>query len=179
MQYTARWGPKGFLTSANKVVPFIDLKSSVSVKVESQNDTSGTAQTNQIGRDLQPISFSTTYLRAAGVDPRAEFDGWVALVGEIHPLIISGRRFGPAKLMLESVNMTDVIMAIDGTFLQAKVNLSFREYSEQSVIAVASAGASATASAAAAVYSSAVEKNTALNTGASQEDRAAKKTDRG
>ena len=182
MQYTARWGPKGFLVSAGRVVPFVGLSSTVSVKADTQNDTSGTAQTNKKGRELQPISFSTTYLRAAGVDPRAQVEEWEALVGESYPLIIGGKRFGPAKLMLKSVNTSEVLTTNDGTFLQAKVALTFEEYTENSaatVTSASSAGSAASDSRIAAAYASAVaEKQTALTTGASIADRATKKIDR-
>lgn len=188
MQYTARWGPKGFLVSPNRVVPFMGFQSTVSVKADAQNDTSGTAQTNRKGRELQPISFSTIYLRAAGVDPRAQVEEWEALVGESHPLIIGGKRFGPAKLMLESVSTSEVLTANDGTFLQANVSLNFKEYSEESAVTVAPAdseqaesesASSASATQAAAVYAATVaEKKAALSTGASKADKATKKIDR-
>lgn len=185
MKYTAKWGPKGFLVSAGRVVPFMGLSSTVSVKADTQNDTSGTAQTNQKGRELQPISFSTTYLRAAGVDPRAQVEEWEALVGHSYPLIIGGKRFGPAKLMLESVSTSEVLTTNDGTFLQAKVALTFKEYTENSAATVTSAASASIGSAAAsdsrvaAAYAEAVsEKKTALSTGASRADRATKKIDR-
>lgn len=182
MNYTAKWGPKGFLVSAGMVVPFMGLSSTVSVKADTQNDTSGTAQVNKKGRELQPISFSTIYLRAAGVDPRAQVEEWEALVGESHPLIVGGKRFGPAKLMLESVSTSDVLTSNDGTFLQAKVALTFKEYSENSAATVTS-GSTTTSTASdsrlAAAYAAAVaEKTTALSTRASSTDRAAKKIDR-
>lgn len=188
MQYTARWGPKGFLVSANRVVPLMDLQTTVSVKAETQNDTSGTAQTNKKGRELQPISLSTIYLRAAGVDPRAQIEEWETLVGESNPLIIGGKRFGPAKLMLESVNASEFLFANDGTVLQARVSLTFKEYSEKSETTVTSAASTSTAAAAetsesaskaAAVYAATVaEKKAAMNAGASKADRAARKIDR-
>ena len=180
MIYTAKWGPKGFLVAAGMVVPFEGLSSTVAVKSDNQKDTSGTDQTNKKGRELQPISFSTTYLRAAGVDPRAQVEEWEALVGESYPLIIGGKRFGPAHLMLESVTTSEVLMANDGTFLQAKVALTFKEYTENSAVSVTSAAStSGSADKAASVYAATVaKKKAALSTGASSADRATKKIDR-
>lgn len=187
MQYTASWGPKGFLVSADKIVPFINLTSTVSVKADTQNDTSGTSKTNTKGRELQPITFSTIYLLAAGVDPRAQVEEWESLVGESNPLIVGGRKFGPDLLMLESVSTTEILTDNFGNFLQAKVDLTFKEYSDTATAKVtqaasASTGASsATASQerAASVYAATVaEKKTALNTGASKTDKSTKKIDR-
>ena len=185
MKYMAKWGPKGFLVSAGRVVPFKDLSSTVSVKADTQDDTSGTAQTNRKGRELQPISFSTSYLRAAGVDPRAQVEEWEALVGESHPLFIGGKRFGPAKLMLKSVSTSGVFMTNDGTFLTADVALTFEEYTDSSTGTVTPAASTSAVTAsgsggqAAEVYAAVVaERNTALSTGASKTDRAAKKIDR-
>ena len=187
MQYTAKWGPKGFLISANKIVPLMDLSSTVSIKTETQKDASGTAKTNVKGRELQPISLSTMYLRAAGVDPRAQIEEWEALVGQANPLIIGNKRFGPAKLMLKSVSSSDIITNNDGTFLQAKVSLSFEEYSESASASVSAASASAERAATTfantvaqkqaekASSASSAAKKKALQTGATKSDKATKK----
>ena len=53
MEYTALWGPKGFIVSPSKIVPLMNLSTSFSVKTDSGNDTSGTATTNTKGRELQ------------------------------------------------------------------------------------------------------------------------------
>lgn len=196
MQYTAKWGPKGFLISANKIVPLMDLSSTVSVKTETQKDTSGTSKTNVKGRELQPISLSTMYLRAAGVDPRAQIEEWESLVGQSNPLIIGNKRFGPAKLMLKSVSSSDIITSNDGAFLQAKVSLSFEEYSEQAATSISSSTSSSAASSSAAKAATVFEntvaqkqaekatttstaaKKKALQTGATKTDKALKKSGR-
>lgn len=177
MNYTAKWGPKGFLISANKVVPLMDLQTTVTANAVTQTDANGNSQTNYQGKVLQPISLSTLYLRAAGVDPRAQVEEWESLVGEAYPLIIGDKRFGPAKLMLKSVSTTEIITANDGTFLQAKVALTFEEEGSKTTTAVsASAATSASASREASVYAATVaEKKTALNTGATKADKSAKK----
>lgn len=138
MEYTAQWGPKGFLVSASKIVPLMGLQTTVAVKSETQNDTSGTAKTNVTGRELQKVSLSTYYMRAAGVDPRAQLEEWEALVGQINTLYIGGKRFGPAQLMLKSVAESEIQTTNDGKFLTAKVDLSFEEYDNGSTTSTAS-----------------------------------------
>ena len=94
----ARWGPKSFVISPQKIVPFIELSTSVALKTDSENDTSGTSPANTKGLELQQIAFSTTYFRGVGVDPRAQWEEWKALVGSTNPLYIGGELFGPQML---------------------------------------------------------------------------------
>lgn len=162
MEYTARWGSKGFIVSSSKIVPLLNLSTSFSVKSESGDDTSGTATTNVRGRELQSVSLSTLYVRGAGVDPRAQIDAWEALVGTANPLYIEGVRFGPSKLMLKSVDVSDILMTNKGKFLQCAISLKFEEYSdgkETSKTASMQAG-----------------NATAMNATASPSDKAAKKS---
>lgn len=130
MAYTARWGPKGFLVSPTKVVQFLDFTTTVSLKANSENDTSGTAPTNTRGRELQPMSFEIPYIAAAGVDPRAQFDEWTAQIGNSYPFYIGEERFGPPQMTLHSVEMSDVQLTILGKFISCKITISLKEYSE-------------------------------------------------
>ena len=172
MEYTALWGPKGFIISPSKIVPLMDLSTSFSVKAENGNDTSGSATTNTRGRELQTVSLSTLYVRGAGVDPRGQIAEWEAQVGKSYPLYIQGQRFGPAKLMLKSVDVSDILLTNTGKFLQCAVSLQFEEYVQE-----AAKTTSATASQAASTYNNIVtQKKEALNATASSQDKAAKKT---
>ena len=81
MEYTALWGPKGFIISPSKIVPLMDLSTSFAVKSDTGNDTSGTSISNARGRELQKVSLSTLYVRGAGVDPRGQIAEWEAVVG--------------------------------------------------------------------------------------------------
>lgn len=184
MAVKANWGPKSFFTSPSRIVPFSDFSTSVKLKADSENDTSGTEPTNTRGRELQPVSFSTVYFRAAGNDPMAEFNSWVSLVGMYYPLYVGGRRVGPAeRFTLQSVEASDMQQAENGTVLSLAVSLSFIEYSEgkSSKLASTSAGTSSmaeTSSAAQArqTYEATVAAKTeAKNATASAADRNAKK----
>ena len=177
MEYTALWGPKGFIISPSKIVPLLDLSTSFSIKTDNGNDTSGTSTTNTMGRELQSVSLSTLYVRAAGVDPRGQIDEWDALVGQSHPLYIEGQRFGPAKLMLKSVDVSDVLLSNTGKFLQAAIALKFEEFASTPTTTVSS---SASAQQAAATYNTVTaqkteQKKQALNSAATPADRAEKK----
>lgn len=181
MSYLARWGPKGFLISPTKIVPFNGFSTTVALKADSENDTSGTAPTNTRGRELQQMSFSTTYLRAVGVDPRAQFEEWQTLIGQAHPLLIEGRQFGPAKMLLTEVSLSDVEFSNTGAFLSATVNIVLQEYAGKvsgtsTSKSSTNTNANAASSQAAATYAATVAaKKEALNATASKEDRADKK----
>lgn len=171
MQYTAKWGPKGFIVSPTKIVPLRDLSTSFSIKSDNGNTTSGTKTTNTRGRELQTLSLSTLYVRAAGVDPRGQIAQWESLVGEAYPLYIAGERFGPQKLMLKSVSVSDVLLSNTGLFLQCAISLSFEEYSNTSTKTTTTSKTSTNTSKA----SKQDQKNAALGATASSADKAAKK----
>lgn len=173
MEYTALWGPKGFIVSPSKIVPLMNLSTSFSVKSDTGNDTSGASSTNTKGRELQTVTLSTIYVRGVGVDPRGQIAEWEAQVGQAYPLYIQGQRFGPSKLMLKSVDVSDVLLTNTGKFLQCAVSLTFEEYANS---ANAVSATSPSAQQAASVYNSmSNQKNAALNATASPQDKAAKK----
>ncbi len=171
MEYTALWGPKGFIVSPSKIVPFLNLSTSFAVKAENGNDTSGTKTTNTKGRELQKVSLSTVYVRGAGVDPRGQIAEWQAQVGKSYPLYIEGQRFGPQKLMLKSVEVSDVLTSNTGKFLQVKIALQFEEYTNNN-----NKSTTASDSKAATVFNNTVKaKSSAINATATAQDKAAKK----
>ena len=178
MEYTALWGPKGFIVSPTKIVPLLNLTTTFAVKSENGNSTGGSSTTNTRGRELQAVSLSTLYVRAAGVDPRGQIAEWEALVGEAHPLYIAGDRFGPNKLMLKSVDVSDVLLSNTGKFLQVAIALKFEEYSDGKTTTTKSTKSttSTSNSKSAQVYNATVaQKKTALNATAKPLDRASKK----
>ena len=178
MEYTAKWGPKGFLVSPSKIVPLMNLSTSFSVKADSGDDTSGSAATNTRGRELQSVSLSTLYVRGAGVDPRGQILEWEAQVGKAYPLYIQGQRFGPAKLMLKSVDVSDVLLTNAGNFMQCAISLQFEEYTTEPAKATTTttSASSSSATQAASTYNTIVaEKQAALNATASASDKVAKK----
>ena len=175
MGYIAQWGPKGFIVSPSKIVPLNDFSTTVALKADSENDTSGTPATNTRGLEPQSISLSTTYMLAAGVDPRAQFEEWTSLVGTANPLLIEGKRFGPAKLQLTQVSISSVEFNNAGVMLKADVSITLAEYPDKQV-STKSKAADAAASKAAGTYAATVAaKKEALNATASKSDKAAKK----
>ena len=173
MEYTALWGPKGFIVSPSKIVPLMNLSTTFSVKSSTGVDANGTDTTNNRGRELQSVSLSTLYVRGAGVDPRGQIAEWEAQVGKAYPLYIQGQRFGPNKLMLKSVDVSDIKMTNTGLFLQCSISLKFEEYGTETTSVTIS---STTATQAANTYNTIVaQKKEALNATAPPLDKATKK----
>jgi len=179
MGYTARWGPKGFLISSNKVVPFEGLTTSFTLKSDNNKDANGTATANTRGMELQPISFSTHYHRSMGVIPLAQIEEWKTLVGASHPLYLNGRRFGPAKVKLKSVEVSDIKTDNAGNILSCAMSFSFEEdtntSSTNATTASKAASSGSTAGKAKTTYDATVaEKKAAMSATSSTDDKAAK-----
>lgn len=176
MGYIAQWGPKGFLISPSKIVTLEGLQTSVSLKSDSENDTSGTARTNTRGLQLRPVSFSVTYTRATGTDPRAQLEEWESLVGQSHPLYIGSKRFGPSSLLLKQVTASDYVLSPAGDILSVTISVSMEEESKGNTSNVAASSVSptntASANKAASVYAETVEKRRAMDASPSPDEKA-------
>lgn len=195
MAYMVRWGPKGFLVSPSKVVPFNNFTTSMKLKSDSENDTSGTEPTNTRGRELRPMTFETTYMRALGVDPRTQIDEWEALIGQAHPVYIGAKRFGPPKMMLKEVATSEVKLTVQGEMISCKIGITLEEYAEGKKSQLASTSAKASKSGSSKKKSKKEEKSSfqksskkyiddiwkkrqAMDAAASKSDKAAKKPKR-
>ena len=190
MIFIARWGPKGFTVSPSLIVPFNGFSTSLSLKADSENDTSGTAPSNTRGRELRPINFETVYVAAAGVDPRDQVAQWEAQLGNSYPLYIGEKRFGPPKMKLTNVAVSDVQFTSTGQWISCKVALTLEEYSEGKTSALVdskgnqaaapsnptSGGGSARAQKATSNYKATIAaKKAAMDATASKSDKAQKK----
>ena len=182
MPYMAQWGSKGFLISPTKIAVLENFSTSVELKADSENDTSGTSPTNTRGVLARPVSFSVTYTRAAGVDPRAQLEEWEGLVGQSNPLYIGDKRFGPSSLILNKVDSSEFVFSPKGDFLSVTVSLSFVENSGNKKSSTSNTSAStggSTGGSSGSVYAETVanlkaEKSSAMNATASSIDRSIK-----
>ena len=188
MKYQAKWGKKGFLVSPSKIVPLESFKTGMSMKNDSKNDTSGKKPTNTRGIETQKITFSTTYLRAAGVDPLAQYNEWCGELGKSYPLYVGGKKFGPAKMELTSVDISDSIVSPSGEFLEIKLSLTLTEdttskntaSNRKTTTSSANSSSGSAAEQAKAKYKETVAaKKEAMNATASTSDKADKKPSKG
>ena len=130
MAYMASWGPMGFVVSPQKIITLEKFTTSMTLKEDSENDTSGTEPTNTRGRELVPMAFSETCVAAAGIDPLQRYNLWCALLGEAYPLMIGANRIGPARMKLKNVSMSDVTLSAKGDIIRATLSISLEEWSE-------------------------------------------------
>lgn len=183
MKGKARWGPFSFLCSPSKIVPLDNFSTSISLKTDSGNDTSGTSASNTRGLETQPMSFSTTYMRALGVDPRERFEAWKGQIGKSYPFYFGSKRFGPAKMELTGVSVSDLLTDNDGNFISITLDITLQEKGNSKKTTTTSktstGGTSqtsgSTSSKAAETYAKTVEKKKAMNATASTSDRNTKK----
>ena len=175
MKYQAKWGKKGFLVSPTKIVPFTDFKTGKKLKSDSNNDTSGKKPTNTRGIEAQEMSFSVKYLSAAGVNPRAQYEEWCGEIGKSYPLYIEGKRFGPAKMMLQSVDLGESLFSPSGAFIGLTLSISLVEDTTKATAARKSTATTSASKKAAAKYEETVKaKKEAMNATPSKEDKVAK-----
>ena len=163
MSYGARWGPKRFHTSPSQIIPFNDFSTSVELKSDSKNDTSGKSPQNTRGLLLRPFSFSVPYYRASGTDPRAQLTEWESLVGQSYPLYIGGKRFGPNSMILKKVDASDFAISPNGDITGVVLKISMEEDANGKTTNVIDSSYTT---------SSSEEKKKAMNATASAEDRA-------
>ena len=176
MAYKARWGPMGFLVSPTKIVPFEDFKSSITLKTDNGNDSKNSA-TNSRGLELQSMTFSTTYIMAAGVDPRERLAAWGELVGDVNPLYIGSKRFGPSDMQLTKVDIADLVTSDKGDFLSLTLNITLQEKTQKTTKASSSSSkkGKSNSSKAASTYQKTVEKKKAMQATAATDERNRKK----
>ena len=175
MATIAKWGSMEFMISPTKIMALENFSTSVELKADSENDTSGTSPTNTRGFVARPVSFSVTYTRAAGVDPRSQLEQWEGQVGKSNPLYIGGSRFGPASLMLNKADSSNYVFSPKGDILSVTINLSFVENTGGSKSSTAKKKSTASSSKAGSVYADTVAKQKAMNATASTNDRNTKK----
>ena len=166
MQYIARWGPKGFLCTPNKVVPFEGFGTNISAKTENQESNSGKDKTVIKGLELETMSFSTVYVKGAGVDPWAQVEEWRSLVKKAYPLYIGGKRFGPDKMLLKGVSVKETVFDNSGVMQSVSIDISLEEYAD---------GKKTSTTIDNTIPDSTSGYSAALNATASAEDKAARK----
>lgn len=128
MGVIAIWGNKTFEINPNKIYPLTDFQTAFKLKSDANSDTSGTDPINTRGRELETITFSTKLVAGLGVNVRNEFGSWRKLVGQSHPIIIGGASFGAGNFQLNSVDISESELDVNGNFLMAKLSFTFTEF---------------------------------------------------
>lgn len=130
MNYFAKWGPKGFLYSDTKTVPFWGMSTGYALKSGNNLDTSGTEPTNTTGRDAQTITFNTRYALYLGTDPKAQMHEWYDLAEDVWPFYVGGQQFGPPLLQLQDVQWSNHVIDASGRLISVDATITLREWYE-------------------------------------------------
>ena len=103
----AKWGRKEWSVSRSSVLNISDMSFSFTQTADNNTSTEENKLTNQRGKELFPLKFSTVLYAGAGVDVRAEIKDWESLVTNVNYFYLGGELLGPA-LQLRKVSVTDV-----------------------------------------------------------------------
>lgn len=129
MSTQAKWGPKTWSVSSQRIMALEKLNFSYSQVADENNSTEEKKTTNERGTELFPLTFTTILHSGAGVDVRAEIESWEALVTKVNYFYLNGKRLGP-KLQLRKVAISDVKLDDFGRMRLATLSFTFKEYNE-------------------------------------------------
>lgn len=162
MATMAKWGPKTWAVTPQKVVALEGLAFSYSQVADNNTSTEEKKTTNERGTDLFPLSFTTVLHSGAGVDVRAEIESWKKLVTKVNYFYLGGKKLGP-KLQLRKVSVNNVKLDDFGRMRLATLSFEFKEYDPDTTSVKVSTsalkvGASTSAKSAKKTENKAVEK---------------------
>jgi len=127
MATMAKWGPKTWAVTPQKVVALEGLAFSYSQVADNNTSTEEKKTTNERGTDLFPLSFTTVLHSGAGVDVRAEIESWKKLVTKVNYFYLGGKKLGP-KLQLRKVSVSNVKIDDFGRMRLATLSFELQEY---------------------------------------------------
>lgn len=127
MATMAKWGPKTWAVTPQKVVALEGLAFSYSQVADNNTSTEEKKTTNERGTDLFPLSFTTVLHSGAGVDVRAEIESWKKLVTKVNYFYLGGKKLGP-KLQLRKVSVRNVKIDDFGRMRLATLSFELKEY---------------------------------------------------
>ena len=127
MATMAKWGPKTWAVTPQKVVALEGRAFSYSQVADNNTSTEEKKTTNERGTDLFPLSFTTVLHSGAGVDVRAEIESWKKLVTKVNYFYLGGKKLGP-KLQLRKVSVSNVKIDDFGRMRLATLSFEFKEY---------------------------------------------------
>lgn len=127
MATMAKWGPKTWAVTPQKVVALEGLAFSYSQVADNNTSTEEKKTTNERGTDLFPLSFTTVLHSGAGVDVRAEIESWKKLVTKVNYFYLGDKKLGP-KLQLRKVSVNNVKLDDFGRMRLATLSFEFKEY---------------------------------------------------
>lgn len=132
MAIQAQWNGMKWQVSKKKAAFLNGFSTSFKIETDTNADKEGESPTEEVGRALIEVTFSTTYMNELGTgSTRKIISKWKSKVGKAAPLIIAKKRWGPPKMQLISVDVNDVYINELGHFRQATLSFTFREFAAE------------------------------------------------
>lgn len=174
MAVMAKWRDKTWEVSSKRVAALNGISASVKLDTENSDDKAGSPSTRVKALELQSFTFDYDLAASAGADVRGEYEAWTRDIAKTGTFFLGGRRFGPKKLQLTGVSLSDTLLSNDGQLLKGKISITLTEYAEEA------SGKKPQSSEAENVFQSSSsggtgERLTAVNIGASSAEKAEKK----
>lgn len=127
----AYWNGMQWTVSGQQISYLESLSTSFGIETQTNTDKDGNAASETVARKLIEISLDTTYMVETGTrDVRGVINQWNGLIGKTSPFVLGNQTFGPSKVQLMSVNVSDVRLSPNGVMMAAKLAFKFREYKE-------------------------------------------------
>ena len=163
----AYWNGMKWEVSPKQISYLEALTTAYSIATETNADKEGKKPTEVIGKNLVEISFNTTYRVETGTsDIRGMLQKWESMVGKTAPLILGSAIFGPDRMQLQSVNVSNIEMNAKGVMRAATLSFKLKEFSEETEGVKTSSSSKGVKPV----------KPTALTVGVRNSDKASKKT---
>lgn len=160
----ASWHDMTWECSPREITRLENLTTSYAIETKSNADKDGKSPTETVGFADEEISLATTYRIETGTsDIRGMIDKWKSLVGKAAPLILGSDVFGPDKVQLQSVSVSNIVMRANGVLTAATLSFKFKEFNEKQSNAVTT------------TTKNSGTKQTAVNVTASKADKKSKK----
>lgn len=128
----AYWNGMKWEVSSKQIAYLEALTTGCSIDTDTNADKEGQRPTEEVGLSLIEIAFNTTYRIETGTsDVRGMYEKWKSMVGKSAPLIIGTTIFGPDRMQLQSVNMSNVELSPKGIIRAATLSFKFKEFAEE------------------------------------------------
>ncbi len=110
-----KWGKKKWKLSKKKIMSLEQLSYSMSYNTEDKK------------KEPRTISVPYTVYREFGVNVKKEVSDWNKFLGKSYGLYIGKKRFGPKKMKLTGVDVSDINITPKGVVQSASISLSLEE----------------------------------------------------
>lgn len=157
----AYWNGMRWEVSNSQIAYLEALTTAYSIDTDTNADKEGQKPTESVGLNLIEVSFNTTYRVESGTsDIKGILEKWKSMIGIAAPLIIGNSIFGPDKMQLQSVNVSNVELSPKGVIRAATCAFKLKEFAEEP----------------AGIKKSVKSSSTAVSVGATSADKKSKKT---